>query len=71
MSLLEELTPATLEDFENVAEELTEMHGTKYDKSLFEAALDRLIKDHLLYLNKTCWDSVCFYLDEYCQPAKK
>ena len=54
-------------DFECRAEGLEEGNWEKvYDKTKFQAALDRMIDQHDATIGIT-WDTIDYYLDEYCK----
>lgn len=61
----------SIEDFQQVAEEAVGKNWEKYyDKNKFEDALHKMIKHHDPMFGIT-WDTVAFYLQEYCRRDEK
>lgn len=58
-------------DFEAKAKEKEECDGNiKYDRDLFETALDKMIDSHDAEQGIT-WDTISYYLDTYCAILPK
>ena len=51
-------------DFEMKA--MNQLNPTIYDKSKYEDALDHMLRHHDCN-NGITWDTISFYLDEYCK----